>query len=94
MYVICVRACACVCVRACVRVCVCVCVYCVCVCVCVCICICTHTACDIAHVPLMDEAVDAVVLSLALMGTNYAAFLKEANRIAKIGGRILVAEVR
>lgn len=26
------------------------------------------TACDIAHVPLPDDAVDAVVLSLALMG--------------------------
>jgi len=51
-------------------------------------------ACDIAHVPLVDEAVDAVVLSLALMGTNYASFLKEANRIAKIRARILVAEVR
>mmetsp|Transcript_65290 Transcript_65290/g.95614 ORF Transcript_65290/g.95614 Transcript_65290/m.95614 type:complete len:90 (+) Transcript_65290:131-400(+) len=28
------------------------------------------------------------------MGTNYAQFLKEANRIAKPGARILVAEVK
>lgn len=52
------------------------------------------TACDIAKVPLAADAVDAVVLSLALMGTNYAAFLKEANRIVKTGGRVLIAEVR
>ncbi|EKX52220.1 hypothetical protein GUITHDRAFT_84776 [Guillardia theta CCMP2712] len=51
-------------------------------------------ACDIAHVPLKDSSVNAVVLSLALMGTNYVDFLKEAHRIVVKGGKVLVAEVR
>jgi len=38
--------------------------------------------------------VDAVVLCLALMGTNYAEFLREAHRILKMEGTLLVAEVR
>ena len=51
-------------------------------------------ACDIAHVPLADGAVDVAVLSLALMGTNYPQFLREANRVVKANGRVLVAEVK
>lgn len=51
-------------------------------------------ACDIAKVPLKDASTNAVVLSLALMGTNYDEFLREAHRIIPQGGRVYVAEVR
>jgi len=51
-------------------------------------------ACDIANVPLKDASTNAVVLSLALMGTNYDEFLREAHRIIPQGGRVYVAEVR
>lgn len=51
-------------------------------------------ACDIAHVPLPDKSVDVVVFCLSLMGTNIGDFLKEANRVLKIGGHIKIAEVR
>lgn len=43
------------------------------------------TACDMAHVPLGDNYADAVVFCLSLMGTNLSDFLKEANRILKVG---------
>jgi ribosomal RNA-processing protein 8 len=52
------------------------------------------TACDIAHVPLADKSVDVVVFCLSLMGTNTGDFLREANRVLKIGGHIKIAEVR
>ncbi|KAJ9086132.1 25S rRNA (adenine645-N1)-methyltransferase [Entomophthora muscae] len=51
------------------------------------------TACDIAHTPLPDSSVDAVVFSLSLMGTNYHEFIAEAYRILKSGGEIKIAEV-
>mmetsp|Transcript_48846 Transcript_48846/g.117063 ORF Transcript_48846/g.117063 Transcript_48846/m.117063 type:complete len:204 (+) Transcript_48846:3-614(+) len=51
-------------------------------------------ACDIAKVPLGHGEVDAVVFSLALMGTNYGDFVVEGHRILKKGGRMLIAEVR
>lgn len=53
-------------------------------------------ACDIANVPLPDGAVDAVVICLALMGTNFLDFVTEARRIlrkSKKGGRLMIAEV-
>ena len=52
------------------------------------------TACDIANVPLSNGCVDAVVFSLALMGTNYVDFLREGHRVLKHGGRMFIAEVR
>ncbi|KAJ1965678.1 25S rRNA (adenine645-N1)-methyltransferase [Dispira parvispora] len=51
------------------------------------------TACDIAHTPLEDNVVDIVVFCLALMGTNYLDFLREAHRICKVRGKLLIAEV-
>ena len=51
------------------------------------------TACDITHVPLPKEAVDAVVFCLALMGTNLDDFIREARRILKNGGELIIAEV-
>ncbi|CAH1267561.1 RRP8 [Branchiostoma lanceolatum] len=51
------------------------------------------TVCDITKVPLEDEAVDVAVFCLALMGTNISDFLREANRVLKIGGVLKIAEV-
>lgn len=52
------------------------------------------TACDIAHVPLKAESVDVAVFCLSLMGTGYAEYLREANRVLVPGGRLIIAEVR
>lgn len=49
-------------------------------------------ACDIAHVPLDDESLDAVVFSLSLMGSNYIDYLKEASRCLKLDGHLWIAE--
>lgn len=51
------------------------------------------TACDMAHVPLKDRSVDIAVFCLSLMGTNLTDFLKEANRVLKMGGVLKIAEV-
>ena len=50
------------------------------------------TACDISELPLGDESVDVVVLSLALMGANCTDYLREAQRILRIDGQLWVAE--
>eukprot|EP00038_Savillea_parva_P004107 m.134174 g.134174 ORF g.134174 m.134174 type:complete len:514 (+) comp11377_c0_seq3:232-1773(+) len=50
-------------------------------------------ACDIADVPLEDNSVDVAVFCLALMGVNYVDFLKEAHRILKRKGSLLIYEV-
>ncbi|XP_078601800.1 uncharacterized protein LOC144876429 [Branchiostoma floridae x Branchiostoma japonicum] len=51
------------------------------------------TVCDITKVPLEDETVDVAVFCLALMGTNISDFLREANRVLKLGGVLKIAEV-
>ncbi|XP_063806852.1 ribosomal RNA-processing protein 8 [Pseudophryne corroboree] len=51
------------------------------------------TVCDIAQVPLSDGTIDIAVFCLSLMGKNLADFLQEANRVLKLGGTLLVAEV-
>ncbi|XP_072257045.1 ribosomal RNA-processing protein 8 [Pyxicephalus adspersus] len=51
------------------------------------------TVCDMAEVPLSDETVDIAVFCLSLMGKNLSDFLNEANRVLKMGGVLLVAEV-
>jgi ribosomal RNA-processing protein 8 len=52
-----------------------------------------HCLCN--HQPLVCAGVcDAVVLSLALMGSDYAAFLAEARRVLKPRGWLWIAEVR
>lgn len=43
------------------------------------------TAGDMAHTELSDGSVDIVVFCLSLMGTNLQSFIKEANRVLKIG---------
>ena len=49
-------------------------------------------ACDISKIPLENESVDITVFSLSLMGTNYKEYLKEALRILKSMGIIIIAE--
>ena len=51
------------------------------------------TACDIANVPLDSSSIDAAVFCLALMGTNFVDFLREAHRMLRPGGVLKVAEV-
>ncbi|KHN73757.1 Ribosomal RNA-processing protein 8 [Toxocara canis] len=43
------------------------------------------TACNMAKVPLEKETVDVAVFCLSLMGTNLNEYLREANRILKMG---------
>lgn len=50
------------------------------------------TACDIAHLPLDDESLDAAIFSLSLMGTNYLDYVKEAHRCLKLDGHLWIAE--
>jgi len=48
---------------------------------------------DLAELPLGDGCVDLAVLSLALIGSNWADYLAEAARIVGPGGRVLVTEL-
>ncbi|CAH0717499.1 unnamed protein product, partial [Brenthis ino] len=50
-------------------------------------------ACDMAHTPLLASSMDVAVYCLALMGTDLTQYLVEANRVLKIGGHLLIAEV-
>jgi hypothetical protein len=49
-------------------------------------------ACDMAHVPLEDEALDVAVFSLSLMGANFADYIREAHRTLKLDGKLHVIE--
>ncbi|XP_061378973.1 ribosomal RNA-processing protein 8 isoform X2 [Danaus plexippus] len=49
--------------------------------------------CDMAHTPLLSASMDVAVYCLALMGTDLTQYLIEANRILKVGGHLLIAEV-
>ena len=51
------------------------------------------TACDIRKCDLEDGSVDQVIFCLSLMAIDVSDFIVEANRIAKIGGKLLIAEV-
>jgi len=50
------------------------------------------TACDISNLPIKDAIVDVTVLSLSLMGSNYQEYIKEAHRVLKSMGVIIIAE--
>jgi len=52
------------------------------------------TPCDMANVPLASVTVDVAVFCLSLMGTNFWDFIKEADRVLKTGGRLLISEVK
>ena len=49
-------------------------------------------ACDMAHTPLEDESIDIAVFSLALWGSNYEDYFKEAYRLLNYDGLIYIAE--
>ncbi|XP_020570950.1 ribosomal RNA-processing protein 8 [Phalaenopsis equestris] len=51
-------------------------------------------ACDMSNTPLESKSVDVAVFCLSLMGINYHSYLKEANRVLKPCGWLLIAEVR
>lgn len=51
-------------------------------------------ACDMSKTPLDSKSVDVAVFCLSLMGVDYPSYLKEANRVLKPCGWLLVAEVR
>jgi len=48
---------------------------------------------DMAHTSLESGSVDIAVFCLSLMGTNLRDFIREANRVLKVGGILKVAEV-
>ncbi|RYR06091.1 hypothetical protein Ahy_B06g085889 isoform A [Arachis hypogaea] len=50
--------------------------------------------CGCCQTPLDDSSIDVAVFCLSLMGTNYQSYIKEANRVLKPGGWLLIAEVK
>ncbi|CAI4055288.1 hypothetical protein N7582_000291 [Saccharomyces uvarum] len=52
------------------------------------------TVADIRKVPLPDESCTIVVFCLALMGTNFLDFIKEAYRILAPRGELWIAEIK
>ena len=52
----------------------------------------TVIACDMAHTPLEDESIDIAVFSLALWGSNYTDYFKEAYRLLNYDGLVYIAE--
>jgi hypothetical protein len=49
-------------------------------------------ACDMAHVPLDDQALDAAIFSLSLMGANFTDYVREAYRTLKLDGHLHIIE--
>ena len=52
----------------------------------------TVTSCNLNNIPLEDSVLDVVVFSLSLMGTNYEEYFKEAYRVLKPMGLVLISE--
>ncbi|XP_002979584.2 ribosomal RNA-processing protein 8 [Selaginella moellendorffii] len=52
------------------------------------------TACNMASTPIPSSSVDVAVFCLSLMGTDYPSYLKEAHRVLKAKGWLLIAEVK
>lgn len=50
------------------------------------------TACDISKTPLNNKQLDVAIYSLSLMGINIADYIKEANRVLKLDGRLFIVE--
>lgn len=52
------------------------------------------TVADIKHVPLKDRSCSVAIFCLALMGTNFLDFIREAHRILAPGGELWIAEIQ
>lgn len=52
------------------------------------------TVADIKNVPIPDESCSVVIFCLALMGTNFLDFIKEAWRILIPRGELWIAEIK
>lgn len=52
------------------------------------------TVADVKNVPMEDNSADIVVFCLALMGTNFLDFIKEAFRILRPNGELWIAEIK
>lgn len=52
------------------------------------------TVADIKNVPLPDQSCTIVIFCLALMGTNFLDFIKEANRLLVPNGELWIAEIK
>ncbi|AOW07324.1 methyltransferase-domain-containing protein [Yarrowia lipolytica] len=52
------------------------------------------TVADVKNVPMEDNSADIVVFCLALMGTNFLDFIKEAMRILRPNGELWIAEIK
>ncbi|CAI5758076.1 unnamed protein product [Candida verbasci] len=52
------------------------------------------TVADIKNVPLSDESCSVVIFCLALMGTNFLDFIKEAYRLLIPRGELWIAEIK
>ena len=52
----------------------------------------TVIACDMCHTPLEDESIDIAVFSLALWGSNFEDYFKEAYRLLNYDGLMYIAE--
>jgi hypothetical protein len=50
------------------------------------------TACDMTHVPLVDDTLDVAIFSLSLMGANFRDYLAEAWRTLKLDGQLHIVE--
>ncbi|OEH79048.1 methyltransferase domain-containing protein [Cyclospora cayetanensis] len=51
------------------------------------------TACDVSSVPLPNGHLDVAIFCLSLMGKDWPSFLKEAHRVLKPSGYLLIVEV-
>lgn len=49
--------------------------------------------CDISNLPIKKRKVDIAIFCLSLMGTNHVDMIKEAHRVLKKQGFLIVAEV-
>jgi superfamily II DNA or RNA helicase len=49
-------------------------------------------ACDIAHVPLEDGALDVAIFCLSLMGSNFTDYVREAHRCLRLDGWLHIWE--
>ncbi|KAL5729797.1 25S rRNA (adenine(645)-N(1))-methyltransferase [Ranunculus cassubicifolius] len=50
--------------------------------------------CDMSSTPLESSSIDVAVFCLSLMGTDFPCYLREAQRVLKASGWLLIAEVK